>query len=418
MDAYEHLRQAVESIADHPRRVVASAMGVFWGAAAIVLMLAWGTGFREFMREEMARFGTACVFVHPGVTSSGFPGYRAGVPIRLSRTAAAAAERANREEVEAIIPEHLPRERVLAEARGRVRRLDLTATDERFAQYRNFRLSAGRTFDASEVQRRRAVAILGHDAAAALFGDAAAASVGKTLRLAGHPFEVIGVAARKGRQYINTNRPDNRLVIVPVTTAEAVLGFDEKAVSRLDVYPRAGVAPERALRAVLASMGPRAGFHPDDRDAVLWFDVAWISRISDLFYVGFMIFMSVAGTVTLLIGAVGIANYQVATLAERTVEIAVARAIGARARVVMVQTVLEALLVSGSTVVLGTLLGLVGCVALATLPPPGMFPAPIVSPLAVGVTGAAALGVAVLAALVPALRVRRMEIAVALRAGM
>ena len=56
MDFREHLQQALESLSDHPRRVLASAMGVFWGAAAIVLMLAWGSGFREYMREELSRF--------------------------------------------------------------------------------------------------------------------------------------------------------------------------------------------------------------------------------------------------------------------------------------------------------------------------------------------------------------------------
>ncbi len=142
------------------------------------------------------------------------------------------------------------------------------------------------------------------------------------------------------------------------------------------------------------------------------------SKISELFYFGFMIFIGVSGTVTLLIGAVGIANYQLATIAERTVEIAVARAIGARTRTLVLQTVLESLLVSGGTALLGVLFGLAGCSVLATLPPPGMFPAPIISAVAVAVTATAVLGVAVLAALVPALRMRRMEIAIALRAGM
>jgi putative ABC transport system permease protein len=417
MDLREHLQQALESMADHPRRVLAAVMGVFWGAAAIVLMLAWGAGFREFMRVELARYGKACVFMVPGVTSSGFPGYRAGIHVRFSRADVQAAERIHHEEVAALLPEHLSTERVLAEAGGHVRRLDLSGCDQRFAAYRNFHLAQGRSFDDADVELRRAVAVLGYEAAAALFGDATAA-VGRTLRVEGRPFEVIGVAAPKGRQYFNTNRPDNRLLLVPITTAEALLGYDEKAVARINLYPRPGVAPERALRAVLTTLGPRAGFHPDDIDAVRWFDISQPSKISELFYVGFMVFMGVAGTVTLLIGAVGIANYQLATLAERTVEIAVAKAIGAHNRTLMLQTILESVLVSGGTALLGVLLGLVACVALATFSPPGLFPTPIISPLAVAVTSLAVLGVAVTTATIPALRVRRMEIAAALRAAM
>jgi putative ABC transport system permease protein len=417
MTVGDHLRASIEELRVHPRRVIASGMGVFWGAAAIVLMLAWGSGFREYMRDELSRFGKACVFVMPGVTSSGYFGYRSGVHVRFSRRDAAAAERANHEEVEAIIPEHLSRERVLTEAEGQVRRLDLTATDERFAAYRAFRPAYGRSFDAADVGRRRAVAILGYEAAAALFGTASDA-VGRTLRVGGHPFEIVGVAARKGRQYFNTNRPDNRMLIVPITTAETMLGYDERNVSRLNVYPRPGIPPQRALRSVLATLGTRAGFHADDVDAVRWFDISQPARISELFYVGFMIFIGISGTLTLLIGAVGIANYQLATLAERTVEIAVARAIGARGRVIIVQTVIDSLIVSGGTILLGVLLGLAGCLALATLPPPGMFPVPVISLPTVVVTGVATLGVTLIAALVPALRVRRVDVATALRAGM
>lgn len=417
MEPREHLRQAWESLGDHPRRIIASAMGVLWGTAAIVVLLAWGSGFREFMRQEMSRFGQGCLFIIPAVTSSGFPGHRAGVRVRLSREDAAVAERANHDEVEAILAEHLSGERIRAEAGAHVRRLDLTGVDERFPALRSFRIGNGRFFDASDVEMRRAVAVLGYEAAQALFGRAEAA-VGRTLRVEGHPFEVIGVAAQKGRQYINNNRPDNRLLILPITTAESLLGFSDKAVERLSVYPRPGVAPQRALHLVLATLGPRAGFHPDDLDAVRWFDITLPARISELFYAGFLVFIGISGLVTLLIGAVGIANYQLATLAERAVEIAVARAIGARSRTLVIQTVIESLLVSGGTVLLGILLGLAGCTVLARLTPPGLFPRPIISAVTVLVTAVATLGVAIVAAVVPALRVRRMEIAIALRQGM
>jgi len=412
----DHLSEAIESVKSHPRRVVASALGVFWGTAAIIVMLAWGSGFREYMRDELQRYGKACVFLMPGVTSSGFRGYREGVHIRLSRRDVGATERLQHDYIEAIIPEHLSDDRVLAEAAGHVRRLDLTATDERFATFRNFTVAYGRVFERADLERRRAVAILGYEAADALFGTAGEA-VGRSIRVEGHPFEVVGVAARKGRQYFNTHRPDNRLLIVPITTAEAELGFDERALSRINIYPRDGVDPRDALQRALLTLGPRVGFHPDDLDAVRWFDISQASKISELFYVGFMIFIGLAGTVTLLIGAVGIANYQLAMLAERTVEIAVARALGARARTIVLQTVIESLCVSGGAVLLGMLVGVGGCAALATLPPPGMFPAPIISPVAVAVTTGATLGVAIIAALVPAMRVRRIDVAVALRAG-
>jgi putative ABC transport system permease protein len=416
MDAAEHLRQLRESLAANPRRALASALGVFWGTAAIVVLLAFGTGFQAFMREEFARFGRGVVLVYPASTSSGFPGYREGVPVRISAAQAARAERETREWVSAILPQHIAPGRVLVEASGVARRLDLSGSDERFARYRNFEIAYGRFFDRDDVRGARAVAVLGYEAASDLFG-APERGVGARIRIEGRSFELIGVAARKGRQYMNTNRPDNRLLIVPYTAAERRLGLPEEALANLLVFPRPGVSGERAVRAVLASLGPLAGFHPDDADAVKWFDSASILGLVDLFASGFAWFIGIAGTLTLLIGGVGIANYHLAVLAERTLEIAVAKAIGARNRTLVLQAALEALAVAGGSALAGLLLGIAACALLAAIAPADRFPRPILSGAALSVTLAATCGVGVVAALVPALRVRRLEVSAALRSG-
>ncbi len=167
---------------------------------------------------------------------------------------------------------------------------------------------------------------------------------------------------------------------------------------------------------MLSSLGPRAGFHPEDADALKWFDFGQFLGLVDLFYAGFSVFIGVAGIVTLLIGAVGIANYHLATLSERSVEIAVSKAIGATNRALIFQTVLESLLVSGSAALGGVSLGLAACAALGRLSSSQALPHPIISLPAVVVTFVAVLGVAVVAAALPARRVTRIEISEALRA--
>ncbi|MBW2236753.1 MAG: ABC transporter permease [Deltaproteobacteria bacterium] len=321
MDWRESLRQAYESVADHPRRVFASSMGVLWGAAAIVVLLGWGTGFREFMRVELGRFGEGFVMLFPATTSSGFPGHRKGVQVRISRDDAAAAERDGGESVRALLACHNSRERLLVESDvGQIRRLDLSACDERFLALRKFEIEHGRGFDAVEAERGAAVAVLGPEAAEQLFGSPQAA-LGRTLRVSGKPFQVIGVPKRKGRQYFNTHRPDNRMLVIPAASAEERLGYDPQAANFFLLFPRRGGSADDAARAVLRVWGPRAGFHPDDADAIKRFSSYELLGLVDLFYAGFMIFIGVAGTVTLLIGGVGIANVHLATLAERTVEI-------------------------------------------------------------------------------------------------
>jgi putative ABC transport system permease protein len=417
MEVREYVRQLFESIGEHPRRIIASSLGVFWGAAAIIVMLAWGSGFHSYMYDELQRYGRPMLFVLPGVTSSGFPGFRPGVRVRISREDVSVAEISNAHVVSAVFAEHrsLSDERALVRAENRIRRMDLSGVDHRFAEYRNFRVGTGRFFEEQDVERQRAVAVLGYEAAEELFGSASAA-IARRIRIEGRPFTVIGVADRKGRQYNNTNRPDNRLLMVPVSTAEARLGFSAEDVEWLSIFPKPGVSGEEALRAVVATIAGRAGFHPDDTDAVRWFDTTKLLRMIDLMHAGFLVFIGIAGTITLLVAGVGIANFQLATLAERTAEIGVCKALGARNRTLMAQTILESLAVSGGTALLGLGFGLAACALLDAVTPPGILPTPVISAPAVAITTAALVGVAITAATVPALRVRKMEIAAALRA--
>lgn len=416
MELREQLRGAWDAVADQPRRAIASALGVYWGAAAIVVLLSVSSGFREFMHAEMGGYGRPMLFVIPGVTSSGFPGHRAGVRIELARSDLAFAEQRSAEHLLAILPEHRrgSDEKALVEARGRRRRFDVSGVDERFAEHRRFALEKGRFFDAAEVARSRAVAVLGYDAAGKLFGRAED-GVGRTIRVNGVAFQVVGIAAKKGRQYFNTNRKDNELVLVPISTAEARLGYRERSVAFASLILRPGADGDAALREVLGALGPRAGFHPDDTDAVRHFDLSRVLGLIDLLHVGFGFFIAFAGTMTLAVGGVGIANAHLASLTERTAELALARALGARSRVLVQAAVLESLIVSGITAAAGVATGVGACWILAWLLA-GTGLAPILSLATVAIAGFALAGVSVVAALLPALRVRSTDVSAALRA--
>jgi len=416
MDRRELLRQVLEGLSDHPRRAVASAMGVFWGTAVMVLLLSWGSGFREFIWEELGSFGQGAIYLAPGATSSGFPGYRKGRRIQFARSDAEAVEREVGDLVESLLAIHRTSgsTMVRVETDYRVRRMDLDAGDPRYPRSRGFTIAAGRAYDERDMARSRPVVVLGWDAAHELLEDGVRA-VGRTLRIAGVTFEVIGVANPKGKTYFDISRPDDGLLLVPATSAEARLGFDEKAVTQLQIKPREGIPPELALKAVLTELGPRAGFHPDDSHAVRVNDTSELLDFVDPLYAGFLVYIGLMGTITLLIGGVGVANYHLATVAERTVEIAVARALGARRRVVRIQTVVEALVVALGAALSGAGAATALCVLLAGTLPADLVPIPIFSPLALMITALGLIAMAAVASLIPARRAARTEVARALR---
>lgn len=416
MEAREYVLGAVVAVREHPGRALASSLGVFWGAVALVLLLAWGSGFHEFARRELTRFGRGQVLLIPAVTSSGFPGQRKGVPVRISRSAVGAAEGDVGELVEALLPEHFSKERVLVEARGRWRRLHLVASDERYARYRNLSIEYGRPIDLSDVERDRPVAALGHDAAEDLFGSANAA-VGEAIRVDGRPFRVVGVMRKKGQQNLDARRPDDRILLIPITSAEARLGYDEEALSRVLLVPWPGADSEAAVRAALEALGRRSRFHPDDQHAIRVVNMTKLLGSLDLFYAGFMVFVGLAGTVTLLVAALGIANYHLALMEERTVEYGVARAVGARRGTLVAQTLVESLFLSVGSSVFGLLVGIAICWMIGQLPLPEFFPRPSLSLSVSAVTILALSSAAGLAALLPGLRAGRLDVGSALRAG-
>ena len=216
---------------------------------------------------------------------------------------------------------------------------------------------------------------------------------------------------------MQTNRPDNRLLVVPITAAHSRRGVDPERLSLLAVYLREGVDSQGALRAVTSALALRENFHPDDRDALRSFDIAAILGSISLMKVGIVVFIGLAGTITLLIGGIGIANFHLATLEERAAEIGVAKALGARNRSLVAQTVLESALVSTTAGLLGLGVGYAITALASRMIPPGLFPTPEVSPSVAMVTLGTLVGVTGLAAIVPARRVSRIDISLALREG-
>jgi ABC-type antimicrobial peptide transport system permease subunit len=241
--------------------------------------------------------------------------------------------------------------------------------------------------------------------------------VGRGLRVQGVSFQVVGINQPKPRQYVNISSPENDLVFVPITTAEDRLGFDADDVARFLVFPRPGAPGSEALPKALAVLGPAAGFHPQDEAAVRVYDLTSYTGMVERFYAGFLVFVGFAGTVALLVGAVGIANYHLTTLEERAHEIAIAKALGARNRRIMLETAFESALLSGTAAALGLIAGVAASFGTHALAPGGSMPTPVLSLPVLAVTLASLVGAAGMAAWVPILRVRQIEVSAALRAA-
>jgi putative ABC transport system permease protein len=279
---------------------------------------------------------------------------------------------------------------------------------------RNLAIAEGRFVSPADVARAARVAVIGPEAERRLFGRERA--LGKSIAVGGARFRVIGVTQDKGTQLSNIGNPDDQLVLIPYTTAQRWFTHTDDVDEIMLTAPRREQSGD-AIEAVRGLVGLHERFAPVG-DAGMWSMNYW-DTLRTLFGMlsALQLFFLVAGVVTLFVGAVGVMNMMLVVVGERTWEIGLRKALGARSRDVFAQFLLEATLVAGGAGVLGTALGIAllratrsaferGGIETSAWPDPATTTA---------ITASLVL-VAIVAGVMPAVRAARISPAEALRA--
>jgi putative ABC transport system permease protein len=329
-------------------RALLTLFAVFWGTLTIVLLLAFGEGLKRAMVEGMLGAGERMFMVYGGETTQPYKGLPGGRRIRLAEE--------DRELILRAIPE-ADRASVSYGQWGTMLRSPHHSTTTMmegvnvdFSEMRSmYPVAGGRFLNERDLAERRRVVFLGDSIAIRLFpaGDA----VGATIQIDGVPFTVVGTMASKAQMSMN-NGPDADRAIIPATTFRAVYGH--RNVSHILVRPRDIREAEVVKRGLYEVLGARYTFDPADVRALRMWDFIEEERITRAITLGIQIFLGVVGALTLIVAGVGVANIMYVVVRERTREIGVKRAVGARRRHVLAQFVFEAVLIC----LVGGLLGL------------------------------------------------------------
>jgi putative ABC transport system permease protein len=235
---------------------------------------------------------------------------------------------------------------------------------------RNFNIESGRFINQRDIKERRKICILGASVKEKLFGPREA--VGKTVRIRGKAFTVAGVMTAKGDQNsIETSLDDDKL-LVPYSTAQLVLGQREPR--NLALHPTTTIPyaeTEERIRNLLL-----ANHNTDQEDAVGMYSALEAQEAIGRIMLGMTAFLGGVGLVTLLIGGVGVANVMFVSVAQRTREIGIRRAAGARKPHIFLQFLSEAVIICLAGGVAGVVLAMLVARLLGALPLPSMFAAP------------------------------------------
>jgi putative ABC transport system permease protein len=330
------------------KRALLTTFAVTWGTVSVVLLLAFGEGLKQTAASGLLGAGDRIFKIYGGTTSLTYQGLPKGRGIRLREEDLALLERSI-PEIDLTSPSY-GRGRTILE-RGDVRTTTfMEGVEPPFSELRSMEPApGGRFLNPRDLEERRRVLFLGDEIAARLFGGDD--PVGGTVTLDGLPFTVVGTMREKFQSSMS-NGPDAERAIIPATTFRALYG--REYVGHLIVRPRSArnaVAVKEEIRRVL---GRRHGFDPSDERALPMWDFIESEREGQKVMLGIQIFMGLVGVFTLLVAGVGVANIMYVVVRERTREIGLKLAVGARRWHVISQFVFEALMIT----LLGGLLGL------------------------------------------------------------
>jgi putative ABC transport system permease protein len=384
------VRFSLGAIVAHPMRSALTALGVVIGVAAVVMMTAIGLGAQQNVTRAISSLGSNLIVITPGGGrgGGGFVSQAAGSDITLSG-ADAAAIRSQVEGVTAVSADVRGFQQVIAQGANWNTRVEGVQPD--YLTARDLSIAEGRMFDDREAEQGRKVAVIGQTVADQLFGGAD--PVGQRIRVGSVPFEVIGLLTSKGQSGFGQDQDD--IVLTPLQAARSRLfGRRVKGDSVQQIYVKA--ESEDALYNVQDDvtnlLRERHRIQPGQDDDFQVQNLASIMQAAQATTQTFTILLAAVAAVSLVVGGVGIMNIMLVSVTERTREIGLRMAVGAKRSAVLVQFALEAVALSLGGGIVGLLIGVGGALLLAKL---GGWPAAIPSwaaPLSLGFSMLVGLG--------------------------
>jgi putative ABC transport system permease protein len=339
------LKMAYAAMRHNRRRTLLTMFGMAWGIATVVLLLAYGDGFGRAIHAIFNNFGAKAVGIFPGRTSMQAGGNKAGVEVRFTDE--------DVERMRNVVPlvRHVARasnKTVPVQREERAFNFEVLGIDPPAQHIWNLTLEAGRMLDEADNLGHARVAVLAWEARKKLFSSAPA--IGQRIRVGGITFEVVGVLNPRMQEGDNDI---NRTVYVPYSTMAMLK----------DTYYIGGIwldyealDHDKVSKTIRETMGMAHNFNPEDRRAIRVFDTQKQLAQFVMITLGIKILMGFIGTLTLGIGGVGLMNIMLVSVTQRTREIGVEKALGARKRDILFQFLAEALVITAVGGICGILL--------------------------------------------------------------
>ena len=334
------IREFIYDLKNQKTRVFLTVFSVIWGTMSICLLLAFGFGLEKRLTEGNLSFRDATISVYSGETSKIYQGLPLGRDIRFKLS-----------DID-FLRENLPLVGMISPSYGRsfrVRRGDTRTTTygegagpDFMHMRRMLPQPGGRFLNDADIRDQRRVAFIGDEIAKTLFGSED--PIGQTIELDDLPYTVIGVMIPKLQTSMN-NGPDSERVIIPYTTFSAT--YNWRYLYHILIRPSDRDRSAELVRDIRHLFGRKYRFDPDDEYAVRIYNFIEFEELGKKIWLGFNIFLGTVGALTLIVAGVGVANIMYVVVRERTHELGIKRAVGAKRWHIISQYIGESFLLTG-----------------------------------------------------------------------
>ncbi len=408
MTSLTFLRQMLQDVRHQKARTALTLFGITWGTVSVALLVSFGEGLQRRIEKNVKGMGDGIVIAWPARTSLAYEGLGKGRPIRVTEDD---LEALRREIPKArFSAEYMRSESTFRRERARITP-QMSATSPVFGLMRNLIPGeGGRYVNDLDVDRRRRVVFLGNKLKQDLFADADA--VGRTVMVDGVPFLVVGVMEDKAQDSSYSGRDQDK-AFMPESTFRGLFG--RRHVSNFVFQaPEPSLVPE-VTRQVYEVLGRRLKFDPKDKEAIGMWDTTEAQKFLWVFFLTFRVFLGVIGSFTLMVGGIGVSNIMYVVVEERTREIGIKLAVGARPRFIQAQFLMETLTLTGIGGLLGFLFTLGVLEVFPLLKLDEYIGTPVASPFVILITAALLGAIGLVAGLFPARRASMLDPVVALK---
>ncbi len=404
------ISQSLRSLASNRLRSALTMLGVIWGTASVIFLLGWGKGFVTAMRAESASSGDGFIILSPRQAKSEISGHRGARPVNFEL-----------KEIDVIL-EHCPSARYVSSGDQRhavikygneLKMGRICGVTADASHIFKLDVERGRFLQPGDLKNSRRAIVLGYELRDALFpGDQQA--IGETVKVRGVPFQVIGLLKRKGQELVGMNGDTDEKAYIPITSFMKHLS-GSRNIEEIEVQPWEPQKSKACIEEVRTALARELGFSPDDIEAIDVFDHAAFINSLNTMALAIGAFTTMVGVITLLVGGVGVMNIMLISVTERTREIGIQKAVGAKRRQILIQFLAEALTITAVSGVIGIALGCGLSIAFAAVPRPAILAAPEISALTVSVSFLVMIFVGLSSGTLPALRAARLDPVEALR---